>query len=85
MGGGGEKLTPPSQKFSFNCGCGFCLKPALDSFICEASQLGGIFLPTYLYAQTVSAAHESPGLRKSSHTSAWRRARTRSHAHMLTL
>lgn len=58
MGVGRNSFTPPSQKFSFKHGCGFCLK--LDSFICEASQLGGIFLPTYLPGRAASAEHESP-------------------------
>lgn len=48
--------------------CEFCLKLQLDSFICEASQLSRIFLPTYLDSQTVSLEHESQSLRKSSHT-----------------
>lgn len=74
-----NSFTLPPQKFSFNCICVFCLKTGLDSFICEASQLGGIFLPTYLYAQTVSLEHESRGLRKSSHTSAERDRRACTH------
>lgn len=86
-GGGGQEekkllhtAARPPQKFSFKRCCAFCLKTELDSFICEASQLGGIFLQTYLDAQTVSPEHESPGLRKSSHTSAERDRRARTHA-----
>lgn len=48
--------------------CEFCLKLQLDSFICEASQLSRIFLPTYLNSQTVSLEHKSQSLRKSSHS-----------------
>lgn len=79
-----NSFTLLSWKFSFNCV--FCLKRGLDSFICEASQLGRIFLPTYLYTQTVSLEHESLGLRKSSHTSTYTcvHSHTHTHAHSLT-
>lgn len=60
-------------------------EPRLDSFICEASQLSRIFLPTYLDSQTVSLEHESSGLRKISHTSAERSPHTHACTQMQTL
>lgn len=83
MAGLRNSFTLLSWKFSFNCV--FCLKRGLDSFICEASQLGRIFLPTYLYAQTVSLEHESLGLRKSSHTSTYTCVHSHTHTCTLTL